>query len=386
MTEKSQEGLMDTRHRTDELRRYMEGKGIAFSLVTNPDNQFYLSGFKAVIYSRPIHLVIAPEKTSLIVPALEEVHAETDRAADEVLVYYEHPEMAEHGTSHLQHLDRLASRCRPGSRFGIELGSAPFALVEHLRSLGLQPVDIGRKITEMRFIKDSSEVELMIEAGRLVSLAVRESLSAARAGITEIDLDARGTSALFDEVAARHQGSTLDFFVMSPSGVVRTVMPHVFSNARTLETGDVIIHSRQVALRGYRGECERTCFIGRPTREQEHAFHVAAEAQEAALDIIQPGIPMADVDRAAREIIQKAGFGQYFIHRTGHGIGISSHEEPSLRFDELMLAQEGMAFSIEPAVFIPGIGGFRHSDTVILTPQGKKIVTDYPRDLESLVF
>src|SRR5690242_2398709 len=93
---------MDTRNRIAELRRFMEEKGIAFSLVTNPDNQQYLSGFKAVIYSRPIHLVISPERTSLIVPALEELHAQSDEAADEVLVYYEHPEMAEHGTSHLQ--------------------------------------------------------------------------------------------------------------------------------------------------------------------------------------------------------------------------------------------------------------------------------------------
>ncbi len=365
----------------------MEEKGIALSLITTPDNQFYVSGFRAIVYSRPIDFVLTPEKSVLIVPGLEESHAHHEAAVDEVLVYYEHPEKAERGKSHLDHLDSFLRRLPGGSRVGVETGAIPFALAEHLRSEGLEPVDVGRKIKEMRFIKDAAEVELMIEAGRLVSLAVRASLETLRPGVTEMELDSRGNAALFSEVASKHPQATLDFFVMSPSGPDRSVMPHVFSNTRSLQAGDVVIHSRQVALNGYRGECERTCFLGRPTPEQERAFKVAQESQQAALDALRPGIPMKEVDRAARRVIQQAGFGEYAIHRTGHGMGISSHEEPYVRFDEEMIVKEGMAFSMEPGFYVPGLGGFRHSDTIILTQDGKKrMTTDYPRDFESLIF
>ena len=378
---------MEAAHRVAELRKYMDEKGIALSLLTVPDNQFYISGFRAIIYSRPIDLLISPEKSALIVPGLEEAHARHEATADEVLVYYEHPERAGRGKSHLDHLESFLRRLPSGSRVGVETGAIPLALAEHLRSEGLELVDVGQKIKEMRFIKDAAEVELMIEAGRLVSLAVRASLETLRPGVTEMELDSRGNAALFSEVAAKHPQATLDFFVMSPSGPDRSVMPHLFSNTRSLQKGDVLIHSRQVALNGYRGECERTCFVGRPKPEQERAFKVALEAQQAALDTLRSGIPMKEVDRAARRVIQQAGFGEYATHRAGHGMGISSHEEPYVRFDEEMVVREGMAFSIEPGFYVPGLGGFRHSDTVLLGPDGqKRITTDYPRDFESLIF
>jgi Xaa-Pro dipeptidase len=199
-------------------------------------------------------------------------------------------------------------------------------------------------------------------------------------------LDQFGNKALLEEVARKYPDSTVDYFVMSPSGVERTIMPHVYSNTRKLKQGDVIIHSRQVGLNGYRAENERTFFIGEPTKEQERLFNIAYQAQKAAVEAIRPGMTAAEVDRIARGIIQDAGYGEYFIHRTGHGIGIGTHEEPSLRFDSGIVLQEGMAFSIEPAIFVPGIGGFRHSDTVILTKDGARLITEYPRELKDLIF
>ena len=203
--------------------------------------------------------------------------------------------------------------------------------------------------------------------------------------MTEIEIDAKGNAALFEETSRRFPDATLDFLVMSPSGVERSVMPHVFSNTRVLQHGDVLIHSRQVSLNGYRVELERTVILGEPTAEQRKAFQAAIDAQQAALEAIKPGITAAEVDRVAREWIEKAGYGEFFIHRTGHGIGISPHEKPYLRFDNDLVLQEGMAFTIEPGIYIPGVGGFRHSDTVILIADGSRLITDYPRDMERLI-
>ncbi len=226
----------------------------------------------------------------------------------------------------------------------------------------------------------------MEEAGRLVNLAVSETLQSCRPGMTEIEIDSRGNAALFSETAKNHPNATLDLVVMSPSGIERSVMPHVFSNTRTLQRGDVVIHSRQVGLNGYRAELERTFFIGEPSEKQKKAFEAARLAQEVALDFIKPGVTAAEVDNVARQVIEKEGYSEYFIHRVGHGIGVSAHEEPYLRFDNNLVLEEGMAFSIEPGIYIPGVGGFRHSDTVVLTSNGHKCITDYPRDLNSLIF
>lgn len=377
---------MDTTHRISELRRFMEERGIRLSLITNPDDQYYLSGFKAIIYSRPIDLLITPTQTVLIVPALEEAHARSEAAVDDVLVYYEHPEQASKGKSHLDHLGAFLKKLPAGAKIGVQSAVISHRFAEYLRSQGLELVDVGDKVKRMRFIKDASEISLMEEAGRLVCLALRESLAAIRPGITEIELDASGNQALFKEVASKHPDSTVEFFVMSPSGPVRSVMPHVFSNTRAIQQGDIVIHSRQVALNGYRAECERTCFVGKPTPEQERAFKVMVEAQQAAIDALRPGVAMKEVDWAARSVIQKAGFGDYAIHRTGHGLGLSTHEEPYLRFDEEMVVEESMVFSIEPGFYVSGLGGFRHSDTVVVTSTGCRLITHYPRDLQHLVF
>jgi len=174
---------------------------------------------------------------------------------------------------------------------------------------------------------------------------------------------------------------------MSPLGLARVLMPHVLSSTRKFQKGDICIHSRAVGLNGYHAECERTFFIGKPSNsKQEHAFNIIVEAQRAAIDFIRPGVMAKDVDLIARKIIQKAGYGEYAIHRVGHAIGLGAHEKPYLRYDNDLVLQEGMVFSIEPGIYIPSVGAFRHSDTVVLTRSGSKLITEYPRELEKLIF
>lgn len=192
------------------------------------------------------------------------------------------------------------------------------------------------------------------------------------------------TTALFEEAARNHPEATLEAMAFSPSGPDRSAWPHVFSNTRRLVEGDVLIHSRQVSLNGYRAELERTVILGEPTEQQREAFEVAREAQQAAIDAIEPGVTAASVDHAARKIVQDADYGEYAIHRTGHGLGISAHEEPHLRFDNDLILEEGMVFTVEPGFYVSGLGGFRHSDTVIVEAGGNRLITECPRDLESL--
>lgn len=376
---------MSVENRINDLRKYMNENNIDVNIIMNPDNQYYISGFKAIIYSRPIVLVVDKEKTALIVPGLEEAHARHEANVDELHVYYEHPQESHKGTTHTEHLKNILSTNTTYKTIGVEYGHMNISLANTLKDIGFEVVDIGTKITQMKFIKDEEEIEVIKHAGRLVSLALKTSLENAKAGISEIELDQFGNEIIFDTVAKEFPNAVLDFFVMSPSGIERSIMPHVFSNTRKLEEEEIIIHSRQISLNGYRAECERTFFIGEPTEEQRRIFNIAKEAQEAILKNIKPGLKACEVDKIGRDIIEKAGLSQYAIHRVGHGIGLGLHEEPYLRFDSEVVLEENMVFSVEPGIYVPGVGGFRHSDTVIITKDGCELVTDYYRELEDLI-
>lgn len=376
---------MNTKKRIQNLREVMEKEGIGVSLIMNFENQYYFSGLKAITYSRPIVLVVDKDETALIVPSLEEEHGKDKASVDQLYVYHETKLRAGQGGSHLEHLASIISKYPSGMRVGVEFSSFPVKLEKLLNERNFELVNLDLQIAEMRYIKDQEEIDLITESGRLVSLAVQHSIENARAGMTEMEFDQFGTKALFEEVARKHPNATLDYFAMSPSGVARTNMPHVFSNTREFSARDIIIHSRQVGLNGYRAECERTFFIGQPTDRQKEIFKLAREAQLAALDFIKVGVTAKEVNEVARKIFADGGVEEYMNHRTGHGIGIGLHEEPSLRYDNELVLQEGMVFCVEPGLYLPEVGGFRHSDTVVLTEKGTKLITHYPNELESLI-
>lgn len=377
---------MNYKYRIEQLRLLMEEKQLETIFVFNPDHQFYLSGFKAFTYSRPIILCFDKVNSTYIIPGLEKSHAEHSAHVDNLLVYYEHPKAS---TSHEDYFDlflKLLPKPGTGAKIGVDLTSTPGHIYKLLRDSKFEIVDIGPSIEKMRYIKDQEEINWLIKAGELVNLAVSESIKAIEEGISEMEVDAAGNMALFAETALKYPEATLDLNVMTPSGVKRTNMPHVFSNTRKIQSGDVIIHTRQVGLNGYRAELERTVVVGKPTEMQRKAFELAVEAQRRAIDYIKPGVKASEVDLIAREVFEKNGLGKYAIHRVGHGIGVSAHETPYLRFDnDELIIEEGMVFSIEPGIYIPEVGGFRHSDTVVITADGCQLITDYPYEVDQLI-
>ncbi len=378
---------MGEKDRVTKLRDYMAANHIDVALLMKPANQHYITRFKALIYSRPILNLITMDKVVIIVPELEENHARENANVDEIHTYYEHPEKASTYNAPWGLMEYSLKKVKKAElTIGIEAGFVPVAVANLLKGLGAQVVDLDPKIIEMRMIKDQGEIDLIIKAGELVSLAVKETLANLRKGITEIEVEAIGNQAVFKETARRYPSAEIELMGMTPSGVARTILPHVFSNLRAFEEKDIIIHSRQLSLNDYRAECERTCFVGEPSHKQKDVFNVMFEAQQGAIETIREGVACKQVDEIARNIIQKAGLGEYFIHRTGHGIGLEPHEAPYLRYDEELLLKDGMVVSVEPGVYIPGLGGFRHSDTVIVKPEGSEIVTSSPAKLEEVIF
>ncbi|WP_342388840.1 M24 family metallopeptidase [Salinicoccus bachuensis] len=375
---------MKTKSRSDELKSIMKNKNLDVALISNFENQYYFSGLKAITYSRPILLIIGKDEESLIIPALEEEHAKEKTDIDQLYVYHE-VEGKEGETSYHEQVKAVLSTLKSGSTVGVEYNALPTEITLMLKDENAEIKNIQEDITAMRAIKSKEEIDMITHSGQLVSNALKHTIENAGENKTELEIDYYGNEYLFKEIPKHFPDSTLDYFVMSPSGLERTNMPHVFSNTRKLRSQDIIIHSRQVGLNGYRAECERTFFIGDPTDRQREVFNVMVAAQKAALDFIKVGVTAKEVNQKALEVIKEAGLEEYVVHRTGHGIGIGVHEEPSLRFDNDLMLEAGMVFCIEPGIYIPDVGGFRHSDTVVLKENGTELITEYPRDIDSLI-
>ncbi|MCH6264943.1 M24 family metallopeptidase [Neobacillus citreus] len=368
------------------FREFMEQKGVRLSLIWDPDNQYYLSGFRAIIYSRPIVTLIHADKTELIVPGLEELHALEKAKVDKLYVYYEQIDMAHKEISYLEHLTRLLKKYPAGTKLGVELGLLPASVYLFLQEQGFELVDVGQKIINMRAIKDEQEIELLKIAGQLSDYAIGESLKHARAGISELEFDSYGDKFLLEIASKDYPEELIGYANWTCSGIKRSAMPHLYSSTRKFADGDVVVHSRQVWFNGYRAENERTFFVGKPSEKQKDLLKLAIEAQRVGMEMIQPGITAKEVDIASYQVFKKAGYGEYVNHRIGHGLGLSEHEEPYLRFDNDLVLEEGMVYTIEPGVYVPGLGGFRHSDTIILTKTGSFSITQYPRELEYMLF
>src|SRR5699024_11154361 len=339
--------MMNMHQRIERLREVMEARGLDAAVIFNFENQFYFSGLKAITYSRPIILMVERTRQSLIIPRLEENHAKEKTDVDALYVYHEVAGAGDVSTDYRELFDEALSKLGPDSTVGIEYGSLPTDYTFRIQDQGFGIEDIGRDIVELRAIKTDEEIGMIRKSGELVSGALKETLENSSAGKSELEIDYYGNQFLFEEISQKYTDSTLDYFVMSPSGVRRTNMPHVFSNTRKLETGDIIIHSRPVGLNGYRAECERTFFVGEPADRQREVFDVMLRAHIAALDFIKVGVTAAEVNEAALSVIREAGLEEYVSHRTGHGIGIGQHEEPSLRFDNDLVLAPGMVFCVE---------------------------------------
>ncbi len=377
---------MNIKKRLETFRGCMSEKQIDLSLIWEPDNQYYLSGFRAITYSRPIVTLISHEQTELIVPGLEEVHAAEKANVDKLYVYYEQIDMRHREISYLDHLSKILKKYPSGTKLGVEVGILPSSVYLYLEEFGFKLEDIGQKVVNMRAVKDEFEIERLKIAGKLSDYAIDESLKYARAGISELEFDSYGDRLLLEIASKDYAEELIGYENWTCSGIRRSEMPHLYSSTRKFEDGDVVIHSRQVWFNGYRAENERTFFIGQPSEKQKDLLKLAIEAQSVAMDLIRPGFTAREVDLASYEVFKKAGYGEYVNHRVGHGLGLSEHEEPYLRFDNELVLQEGMVYTIEPGVYVPGLGGYRHSDTVILTKDGSFSITQYPRDIDSLMF
>ena len=372
--------------RLAELRQRMKKNGIDLSIIWEPDNEYYLSGFRAISYTRPILLLVYMDKTSYIIPALEEDHAKLNAKVDEFFVYHEKIQNSHLDYAYNQILERILKGVSKDTVIGLELDVLPASVADWIRGMNFTTRNISLDLIEMRSVKDEEEIFWLDKAGELSNIAIKASLDNIRCGMSELEFDSFGDRRLLEVASEQFPDRIVGYDNWTCSGIERSAMPHLYSSTRKFEKNDIVVHSRQVWINGYRAENERTFLIGTPTAEQKKCLETAVQAQAAGFAAVKPGVKAKDVDITTFRVFEEAGYGDYVQHRVGHGLGLSEHEEPYLNFFNDLILQEGMVYSIEPGIYIPGVGGFRHSDTVIVTKDGCRSITGSPRNVSDLIF
>lgn len=233
----------------------------------------------------------------------------------------------------------------------------------------------GSEVTApLRMQKSAEEIAELRRAARVADAGVVEAFRALRPGITERDLAEISTRAM-REAGAR--GAAFDPIVGTGPN---SAYPHHATSDRAVRAGEPVLMDTGGRVGGYVSDITRMAFLGQPPARYREVHAVVEEAVRAAIAAARPGAPLRDVDRAAREVITRAGYGQYFTHRTGHGIGLSEHEPPSVHGDNPVPIEEGMAFTIEPGIYLPGEFGVRLEEAVVITAAGSERLSELPRD------
>jgi Xaa-Pro aminopeptidase len=382
------------RARGDALLERLAAEGLSGVVLFDPYYVLYYAGFAFVPTERPIAFVLGADGTrALVVPRLELEHAQARSTLDRVEHYDEYPgEPRAEGV-----LQRVLADLGVTGRIGADQDGYPWILGYRGPSLAeladATVVRVVETIEEQMAVKSPAEVALIRESVRWANLAHRLLQRYTRPGATETEVSQRAsdeaTFAMLDAIGEIYRAQSA-FGTGAHAGYRgqigrNSAIPHALAGNIAFRAGDVLVTGASAPVWGYLSELERTMVVGEPSPEQERLFGHMKALQEVAFEAIRPGARCSDVDKAVRGYFAQHDLFAYWRHHTGHAIGLRYHEGPFLDTGDHTEIRPGMVFTVEPGLYAPELGGFRHSDTVLVTDDGIEILTYYPRDLESLV-
>ncbi|MFO7341695.1 MAG: peptidase M24 family protein [Caldibacillus debilis] len=359
--------------RMEALKRRLSGQGIQVGIVTSPDNVFYFTGFMSDPHERVLAAVFFEDSDPfLICPLMEAPDAVRSGFPHSVIGYGD----AEDPWKKLK--EEVEKRAGTVKRIGIEKSHLNVERFEILRSAfpssGFVPLE--ETINELRLIKDERELERLRKAGEWADRAIEIAIRHLKEGVTELEVAAA------IEYELKRNGIEQMSFPTTVLFGANAASPHGNPGTNKLKKGDLVLFDLGVVYEGYCSDITRTVAFGEVTEEQRTVYETVRKAQEAAVALCKPGITCAELDREARNVIEKAGFGPYFTHRLGHGLGIGIHEYPSVSETNGMPLQKGMVFTVEPGIYIPGKIGVRIEDDVCVTEDGCEVLTRFPKTLQ----
>jgi len=352
--------------RLNSFRKIMESSHLDGFLFSSLENIRYLCGFTG---SDGV-LILTPEKSFFLTDSRYWTQSEEEVKESEIVRY----------KKKIEGITSLLSDLKL-KQIGFE--SASLTLSTH-RTLSERLSDeaklipLEEELKNLRAVKDAGELERLHKAIDISSKAFSSMVEMLKEGVIE-----REAAWEMEFSMKRNGADDLGFDIIIASGK-RSALPHGKASDKRIEKGDFILIDFGSEFQGYHSDQTRTVICGQPSAEQKKVYQVVKDAQKMAIEKVRPGIPLLEIDGAARDHIRNQGYGDYFGHGLGHGIGLAVHEDPTVNYENKGLAQEGMIFTVEPGIYIPDWGGVRIEDMVLVTAHGAELLTYLPKELKAI--
>jgi Xaa-Pro aminopeptidase len=347
-----------------------QAAGLTGVLVTPGPDLVYLAGYAPVAITERLTVLVlqANREPAMILPNLERSDAEAAPSAGTIAL-----------TDWADGSDPYAAAAKlldPAGSYAISDSAWALQLLGLQQSLpNTHHVSMSSALPTLRAVKDADELERLAAAGKAADACFEELLGVRFAGRKETEVAADLADLLIE-----HGHSQVDFTVVGsgPNGA----NPHHEAGDRTIQDGDMIVLDFGGLKDGYGSDTSRTIHVGEPTDEEREIHDIVRSAQQAGYEAVRPGVECQEIDRAARRVITDAGHGERFIHRTGHGIGLTTHEPPYMVEGESHALEPGMCFSIEPGIYLPERFGVRIEDIVTVTEDGGRRLNNTTREMQ----
>lgn len=356
-------------------------------LVHTPDNVMYLSGVPLLSeWGRPMWCLVRRDGTGVSIGAdIEQENMAANSAFDDIRTYADDENVWQASIDLVRDVIESdhGSFARLGAEVALMTTQMQRTLTEALPTAEL--FDAGSALAETRLIKSQEEIDLLRLGGQVAKIGAQAFLAAQHEGASEIVIASHAVAEMNRAIGALAPAALSSTYAYCQSGL-RSLTPHLHATGRPLRYGEVVALNVFPVISGYCMELERTFVLGEPTWAQRKALEAIGEAFDLAKQALRPGLPMREVDEIARAVLAGNGFAGYLRHGTGHAhgimIGAAGREELGelRKYNHRELAP-GMVCSVEPGVYIPSVGGFRHSDVMLITEQGAECLTEFPREI-----
>jgi Xaa-Pro dipeptidase len=363
-----------TRARLDNLTASLSNSKMDAVILNPGPTLTYLTGIQFHLMERPVVLFVAPGRDPvLVLPELELPKVDLFPYKVQAIAYGELPSEWDNAFRKAAQSLRL-----DGKRIGVEPRQLRLLEFRHVKAGAPEAdfPDASEPLAQLRLRKDKAEVDAMRHAVKIAQDSLEAIIPLIKIGMTERELAGELVIQLF-----KHGSDPeLPFSPIVSSGP-NSANPHASPSDRKLQAGDMLVVDWGAAHGGYISDLTRTFAVGAVDAECQKIHKIVQEANAAGRAAGKPGVPCANVDIAARAVIEKAGYGKYFNHRTGHGIGMEAHEDPYMRGDNMQLLEPGMAYTVEPGIYLPNRNGVRVEDNMVITETGAESLSDMPREI-----
>ncbi|WP_373893069.1 M24 family metallopeptidase [Virgibacillus sp. CBA3643] len=360
-------------NRIETLLEEMKKNNLDGMLITSTANFYYLSDYYTDPHERLIAVYVSHSMDPLLmVPAMEVDDAKKAGWSFTIIGYQDHEDPWQLFADVLKRNEKIPKT------LGIEHNHITLERYEAIK--GILPntviLDAQEILANLRVIKNTKEYTLLKQAAELADFGIDTGIKAIQEGVSELDVIAQ-----IEFELKKHGVQQMSFDTMALSGT-QTASPHGTPSMKKINTGDLILFDLGVVFEGYCSDISRTVAYKSITEEQEKIYHTVLAAEEKAIKASQPGTSVGNIDKSAREHIARAGYGEYFTHRIGHGLGIETHEYPSMHGNNELPLKAGMCYTIEPGIYVPNTGGVRIEDMIFMTEKGAETLTKSPKELQ----